>query len=104
MSENNKLDNDDKVFSFSFQKKANPEKAGEELVKSSIEIGDDGSSTIIDRFTSMPSSLEEAVNSPKLFKNVKEYISELRRVAGLDMEIEEFLELKKVENRKKNAK
>ena len=103
MSENKNTDNKNKLFSFSFPKKTNPEKAGEELIKSSIEIGDDGTPTIVDRFTTLPSSLEEAVNSPKLFTNVKEYISELRRVAGLDMEIEDFLELKKVENRKKNA-
>lgn len=101
MSENKNTDNQNKLFSLSFSKKSKPEKAGKELVKSSIEIDDDGSPTIVDRFTSTPSSLEEAIDSPKLFTNIEEYVSDIRRVAGLGMDTEDFLKLKKVENRKK---
>lgn len=104
MSEDKKPNAQNKLFSFSFSKKAKPEKAGEELVKSSIEIGDDGSTMIIDRFNTRPASLEEAISSPKLFSDVKEYIAGIRHAAGLDMDTEDFLELKKVENRKKNGK
>jgi surface antigen len=93
-----------KLFSLFSPGKAKPVKAGKKAVGAVSRVEKDGSIVISENFDNSPESMEEALASPNIFGNIDKYISDIKKLAGLDIDIEDKIKMRTLSEKKKDDK
>lgn len=93
-----------KLFSLFSPGKAKPVTAGKKAVGAVSRVEDDGSVVVSENFDNSPESMEEALASPNIFANIDKYIYDIKKLAGLNIDIEDKIKMQTPSGKKKNDK
>ena len=93
-----------KLFSLFSPGKAKPVTAGKKTFGAVSRVEADGSIVISENFDNSPESMEEALASPNLFGNIDKYISDIKKLAGLNIDIEDRIKMRTLGEKEKDDK
>jgi len=90
-----------KLFSLSSGGKTKPVKAGKKILGAVSRVEEDGSVVVGDNFDNSPESIDEALASSNVFGNIDKYISDIRKIAGLNISIEDAIKMQTTDKKEK---